>query len=74
MQTTPRHVLAASNGIVNLPEYILTNSHFQLEKNEVLIQYSVLAILSVENSIYFAPLKESLRGAILFGARSIEKV
>ena len=27
------------NGIVNLPEYILTNSHFQLEKNEIVIEY-----------------------------------
>ena len=37
VQTThpPRHVLAISNGIVNLPEYILKNSHFLLEKNEI---------------------------------------
>ena len=34
-----RHVLAISNGIVNLPEYILTNSHFHLEKNEIVIEY-----------------------------------
>ena len=41
MQTTPppRHVLAISNGIVNLPEYILKNSHFQLEKNEIKVEY-----------------------------------
>ena len=40
--TTPpptRHVLANLNGIVILPEYILTNSHFQLEKNEIVIEY-----------------------------------
>ena len=36
---TPRHVLANLNGIVILPEYILTNSHFQLEKNEIVIEY-----------------------------------
>ena len=35
----PRHVLAISNGIVNLPEYISTNSDFQLEKNEIVIEY-----------------------------------
>ena len=42
-QTTPpsppRHVLANFlNGIVILHEYILTNSHFQLEKNEIVIE------------------------------------
>ena len=35
----PRHVLAISNVIVNLPEYILTNSHFQLERNEIVLEY-----------------------------------
>ena len=35
----PRHVLAISNGIVNVPEYISTNSHFQLEKNKIVIEY-----------------------------------
>ena len=40
VQTTPhRHVLAISNGIANLPEYILTNSHFQLENNEIVMEY-----------------------------------
>ena len=29
----PQNVLAISNGIVTLPEYILTNSHFQLRKD-----------------------------------------
>ena len=33
------HVLTISNGIVNLPEYILTNSHFQLDKNDIVIEY-----------------------------------
>ena len=28
-----------SNGTVKLPEDILTNSHFQLEKNEIVIKY-----------------------------------
>ena len=35
----PRHVLANLNDIVILPECILTNSHFQLEKNEIVIEY-----------------------------------
>ena len=34
----PPHVLANLNGIVILPEYILTNSHFLLEKNEIVIE------------------------------------
>ena len=36
---TPPHALANLNGIIILPEYILTNSHFQLEKNEIVIEY-----------------------------------
>ena len=39
MYPPPRHVLAISNGIVNFPEYILTNSHFLLENNEIVIEY-----------------------------------
>ena len=31
--------LAILDGIVILPEYILKNSHFQLEKNEIVIEY-----------------------------------
>ena len=45
---TPWHVLGISNGTVKLPEYILTNSHFQLKKNEIVIEYQLLAILSME--------------------------
>ena len=53
VQTTPLHVLGISNGIVNLPEYILIFFYFQLEKNEIVVEYSFLAILSKENSIFF---------------------
>ena len=60
----PRHVLAILNGIVNLPDYILTNCHFQLQKNEIVMKYLLIVgnIIYGTLNLFFTPSKRILGG------------
>ena len=69
----PRHVLAILNGIVNLPDYILTNSHFQLQKNEIVMKYLLIVgnIIYGTLNLFFTPSKRILGGGKNFLGGSI---